>query len=123
MTIAILAGNRGGYTSLWLDAQGKIRLADLIVGHNARSTLPVKRLRSSDEPPRPEGSNSMKIAKLVLGALAAVWTIGVVIGAEPKLFSGDYSTKGITEAAASVGAIAICSLITYWLLSSALRKN
>ena len=65
----------------------------------------------------------MKALKLILGTLAALWTVGVVIGFVPTLLSGDFSTQGITEIAAGCGVIAICGLITYWLFESALRKK
>ncbi len=65
----------------------------------------------------------MKVLKLILGTLAALWTLGVVIGFVPTLLSGDFSTRGITEITAGCVAILICGLITFWLFENALRKK
>lgn len=65
----------------------------------------------------------MKVLKLILGVLAGVWTIGVVVGAAPKLVSMDFSTRGLTEIAGGIAAILMCGLITFWLFESALKKH
>jgi len=65
----------------------------------------------------------MKTAKFVLGVLAATWTIGVFVGFAPRLFSMDFSPRGISELGSGLGAMVICGLITFWLFQSALKND
>lgn len=64
----------------------------------------------------------MKVLKLILGVLAALWTLGVVIGFIVTLISGG-AKGGVTEIVPGCVAILICGLITFGLFSSALRKE
>jgi hypothetical protein len=63
----------------------------------------------------------MKIVKLAIAILAALWTAGVVFGviAEMGKHGG---TRGIATLAGGVAAAAMMGLITYWLFQWALRK-
>jgi hypothetical protein len=63
----------------------------------------------------------MKIFKLILAALAAIWTVGVLVGVVKGL-DGHGGTRGVTELAAGIAAFAMCLTITVWIFQWALRK-
>ena len=53
----------------------------------------------------------MKFVKLLLGTLAALWTVGVIAGVIKDL--GDHSgTRGVAQFAAGVGVTALCAAIS-----------
>lgn len=63
----------------------------------------------------------MKTVKLILGVLAALWTVGVIVGFVQDLASS--GPRGAAPIAAGLAAIAVCAALTAWLFQSALRKQ
>jgi hypothetical protein len=63
----------------------------------------------------------MKVLKLALAILAALWTLGVVVGVVSN-FGAHGGTRGMSERAAGVAAISMCAVITYWLFQWAVRN-
>lgn len=63
----------------------------------------------------------MKIVKLAIAILSALWTAGVVVGAVTE-FGTHGGTRGMAKMVGSVAAVAIMAVITYWLFQWALRK-
>lgn len=65
---------------------------------------------------------AVKIVKLLIAILAALWTLGVVIGVVADL--GKHGgTRGVTQLAAGIGVSAACAAITWWLFTWALKKS
>src|SRR5262245_33154640 len=64
---------------------------------------------------------AMKIGRLILAVLAALWTIGIAAGVVSEL--GKHGgTRGITENAGGLAAVAIMLVVTIWLFQGAFRK-
>ena len=66
----------------------------------------------------------MKVVRLIFAILAALWTLGVAAGVVSNLGKHD-GTRGLTEAAGGLAALAIALGITIWLFQGvvpALRK-
>ncbi|HEX5104349.1 MAG TPA: hypothetical protein VFV87_11090 [Pirellulaceae bacterium] len=62
-----------------------------------------------------------KIIKLGIATLAALYTLGVVIGFVSNL--GQHGgTRGVTHLAAGIGVTAASAAITWWLFTWALKK-
>jgi hypothetical protein len=70
-----------------------------------------------------KGDGVVKAVKLGLGALAAVWTLSVVVAFVPKLLATGFSPRWMVELGSGCAAVAFCGLITYWLFESALKKD
>ncbi len=64
----------------------------------------------------------MKVVKLVLGVLAALWTVGVIVGFAPMLLSMDFSTRGITDLATGVVAIESSKYVTPLIVATFSRR-
>jgi hypothetical protein len=72
----------------------------------------------------------MKIVKIVIGTILALWTAGIAIHGVLTLM--DFicrpkttwsSTRGLTEAASIVAATCMFLTFTVWTFQSAFRKN
>jgi len=63
----------------------------------------------------------VKIVKLIIASLAALWTLGVVVGVVSE-FGKHGGTRGTAQLAAQFAAIAFCVAITACLFSWALKK-
>ena len=57
---------------------------------------------------------AMKIIRLIFGILAALWTVGVVVGVVSE-FGKRGGTLGIMDIAAGAAGICIMLVITIWL--------
>jgi hypothetical protein len=63
----------------------------------------------------------VKVIKLSIAGLAALWTIGVAAGFVSNI--GQHGgTRGTVEFAAGIGSTAACIAITYWLFQWALKQ-
>jgi hypothetical protein len=63
----------------------------------------------------------MKIVRLLLAILAALWTLGVAVGVISEM--GKHGgTLGIAHLAAGIAVTAGLAAVTYWLFQWALRK-
>jgi len=64
----------------------------------------------------------LKVVKIILGSLAAVWTLGVVVGV--VLQSEEYfRTGGESKLVAGIAATLICLLLTVLLFQSAFATS
>jgi hypothetical protein len=63
----------------------------------------------------------MKIIRLISAVVAALWTVGVAVGAFSQLgkHGGD---RGLVDGAASFAALAIMLAITAWLFAGVFPK-
>ena len=64
----------------------------------------------------------MKILKLVLGVIAAFWTLGVAIGVGKEI-GVHGGTRGFVDLIGGGAIVVACAAITLWLFQSALRKR
>lgn len=62
----------------------------------------------------------VKIVKLLIAILAALWTLGVVVGVVSE-FGKHGGTRGVAQFAAQFAAIAFCVAVTACLFSWALK--
>jgi len=60
----------------------------------------------------------MKTVRLIFAILAALWTLGVVV----RVVFNLGRTRGLTEAAGGLAAIAIMLVITVWLFQGVIAK-
>jgi hypothetical protein len=63
----------------------------------------------------------MKTTRLIFAILAALWTLGVAAGVVSNLGKHD-GTRGLTEAAGGIAALAIAIGITVWLFQGVFPK-
>jgi hypothetical protein len=56
----------------------------------------------------------MKVVKFCIAGVAAIWTAIVAVGVASNAIQHG-GTRGLTELAGGCAAIAIASLVTYWL--------
>jgi hypothetical protein len=64
----------------------------------------------------------MKIIRIALAILAAVWTIGVAVGVISR-FGQHEGPRAATDIFGGIAAIAVCTLITVWLFQERVQKE
>lgn len=64
----------------------------------------------------------MKIIRFGIAILAALWTVGVAVGALQK-FGKEEGTRGTTQVFVSIGVTAGCAAVTLMLFRWAIRSN
>jgi hypothetical protein len=64
----------------------------------------------------------MKIVRLIFAILAALWTVGVIVGVISE-FGKHGGTRGIVDIAASVFAVCFMLVITIWLFQGVFPKS
>lgn len=62
----------------------------------------------------------MKIIRLLVAIVAALWSVGVAVGVVREFGTHD-GVRGTTQIVAGIGATLLCFVITVWLFKWALR--
>ena len=64
----------------------------------------------------------MKAFRLVIAIIAALWTVGVLVGVVQEL-GNHQGVRGTTQMFAGIGATVACLAVTAWLFKWALRRD